>query len=1263
MRALLILAGLALIMLSASAVETCLDCEALANASSAQMFVISDDTTHTLDITLFYINTSASPSRQPVSDSMVIVEMYNSTGLSYIFKTYTDSEGKGTFDYSTWNKGCINFKVLYCPFCLPTSKECGFQECLKFAKMGNTSGYYENVVGTISANDDIPDGPGGNAAPVPLNYQQFKPQLDTESYCPPPPSLSETPALCLPLLIIFSLLAGSLYMTGRNPFAGFALGTPRVGKHIRYQARGRSMSQNIKSVIMSIAAAADEQKMVKNADGKMVRKGTLAKPRWFGFDNIRNIKDVVVGTAGRGGEAGKSGAAHTALAAGSARVRRPGIVQAFRDAARAQRGANVRMSGRLRGESQAGAYFREVGMNLGVVGLGLLNASWLGYVMGTFGLDRALAKAEKALTDSPRHHAAMHIADNEEFQRAAGRTVVPGENRLANLTGTRVERTLEDGSQIVVGRNARGEEVTIRRTSGGTEFLRVAVGGRTMEIQTDTVQIQGGRIVAARYQFTNAAGQVTRYVIENDHLSSIEQVVPVRAAEAGKPPTEVSILYRVGENGSLSVEGIRDQNGQIIQATREGGQITGVGAATIQRDDAGQVTGMSGIAIPREAITAMLQNDGRDASDATGITAMTSDRAMRDMLQAGRAGINNAYENTMTRYIEGQGLVDVTDHNLLRLEKQDRFSIRTLDADYTTASDRLSAEQLTQLRENAAPATAVTGSEAREIRSDMDHLRRVAGDIMESRSLLMQDFQQDGGRALRESNPQLYEDVTQMIRERSEVAQTFDSRLEQSGQSREVRAAAAAILNQVNLGYLDTAYAGEVERGRREFEQARPGDASSLTPRAGAYSDAVQAYRQAVASQTGVNIKAVDVDTPQARTFIQGRMQPAIDQLWRGQAGEISGARGEDATRVQQQVVDREQRQMSGIMGQRVQDRVSVAMASSTSLLSSDAATPGSLENSVGRTLLSLGTRLSNMPESVVLSQVSDALRSDPSISDHQQAMDIARDYLPRAREVARTFDQAARVTTTELSRSTPTYVRSSFDTALSDVPGRFRSATDANDFMVRATRTFGTLPPDAQPEQIDRAVGAFMGYYAQRYAANPGDNPLGLTSHQAYAGMIGNIGQPQMDVLSRIAGVAPPAPSGAAQPQQSYDAMDMRSITAATYGVYTGMREHGAELPQAAYDSALRGIRAFNGEQPDVQVRMEYEKERVAGPVRPQDASPMRQHELERHAVRELSRACAITSSYMQSPEMQGYEQARQEFRQRSGVDIGPYGRHRKKE
>jgi hypothetical protein len=269
----------------------CATCDELANAPQTGIFVLmnsSDASNQHIDIVAYYDNITASPSRQNLSNSILLIEVANTSGLYVVQKTYTNAQGKATFKFNQWNNSCITFKVMYCPYCVPTDIDCeGFKQCLNFSKIQTTANNSDQI---LPADD-------AGSVPSPLNPGKYLPQIATASYCPPPQPLSATPAICLPLIIIFSLLSGALYLTGRNPFAGFNIGGQRIGQHIRYQARGRGFQFSVTQALVAAASVASAGVSISKQGMKGFAKKEAAAVAARGFYNIGSVKQAI--SAGR----------------------------------------------------------------------------------------------------------------------------------------------------------------------------------------------------------------------------------------------------------------------------------------------------------------------------------------------------------------------------------------------------------------------------------------------------------------------------------------------------------------------------------------------------------------------------------------------------------------------------------------------------------------------------------------------------------------------------------------------------------------------------------------------------------------------------------------------------------------------------------------------------------------------------------------------------------------------------------------------------
>ncbi|MFH0885446.1 MAG: hypothetical protein V1861_07090 [Candidatus Micrarchaeota archaeon] len=274
----LLITALPFILHAADPAE-CATCEELINAPQTGIFVLVNDidsSNRYLNIVAYYENLSASPSRQPLNKTILLVELTSPTGNYVLQKTFTNENGTAKFSYTAYDSECLNFKVLYCPFCVPPEVECeGFMQCVDFGHLDTSA---TNADGVTTATDAVV------IAPAELNTVKYLPSLGTASWCPPPPPLAATPALCFPLILIFSLLSGALYLTGRNPFAGFNIGGMRTGQHIRYQARGRGFSFSFTQLAMAGMSVGEAISTAsKQGGGALVkREKDAAKARGIG---------------------------------------------------------------------------------------------------------------------------------------------------------------------------------------------------------------------------------------------------------------------------------------------------------------------------------------------------------------------------------------------------------------------------------------------------------------------------------------------------------------------------------------------------------------------------------------------------------------------------------------------------------------------------------------------------------------------------------------------------------------------------------------------------------------------------------------------------------------------------------------------------------------------------------------------------------------------------------------------------------------------
>jgi hypothetical protein len=249
----------------------CPACAELAGRPRAQMTAMVDSGAKMLEITAYYENLTASPARQPLNNSVLILQVSPVKSEAQLLRIYTDATGKAKYNFQQFTTGgyadqCVQFKIVYCPFCIPETTECGFEACMNFSRITTAA---KKVSEIKNAPDAVP--------PAALNGEKFLPSAASAAYCPPPPTGAETPALCLPLIIVFSLLSGALYATGRNPFAGFDFSGARMGGiPARYQPRGRGVAVSSMAVASAASSIGGAAKTKKDAEAKAKAEGKSA---------------------------------------------------------------------------------------------------------------------------------------------------------------------------------------------------------------------------------------------------------------------------------------------------------------------------------------------------------------------------------------------------------------------------------------------------------------------------------------------------------------------------------------------------------------------------------------------------------------------------------------------------------------------------------------------------------------------------------------------------------------------------------------------------------------------------------------------------------------------------------------------------------------------------------------------------------------------------------------------------------------------------
>ncbi|MFH1520316.1 MAG: hypothetical protein ABID61_01595, partial [Candidatus Micrarchaeota archaeon] len=303
-----------------SNVTGCPMCELVQNYSFSYMNTYEDTLKTTFEVVVYYENKSASPLRQPVAYDPIIVfiDDHKSAELQ-LYRLYTKENGMATLNVSRYKKPgeCYDFTFVSCPFV----SGCGFYACLNATGLPIPKLYKNANLSDIPYHPDPPYYKPAN----PLAGNEFLPSIDHVKICPPPEVTTTLPAFCLPLFLILGLLMGALYYSGKNPMGSFDLTAPRLGSHLRYQARARSMAsfdtmsmaQAVKGAVGDISGIAKGEKSVLGVGGKTTTKmGTKDQVSSQGIVGlIQMVKSLVTGK-GKTAAAWKSGMAGVKKARG-----------------------------------------------------------------------------------------------------------------------------------------------------------------------------------------------------------------------------------------------------------------------------------------------------------------------------------------------------------------------------------------------------------------------------------------------------------------------------------------------------------------------------------------------------------------------------------------------------------------------------------------------------------------------------------------------------------------------------------------------------------------------------------------------------------------------------------------------------------------------------------------------------------------------------------------------------------------------------------
>lgn len=246
----------------------CPYCENLQGYTPGEFFVTTNEEEKKFDVSFFYRSVDGqTEERKPIKAADVLVFTRKSSGFTSELFDYkkTNSEGKFSFDFTNYKDECHEFTFIYCP----AYSGCGFTNCLAGAGLNTTQ---------------IANAPTHLLSDPNRDPHDIMPSVEKVTRCPAPDPVvfNDLPPFCLPLALIFALLAGAMYISGRNPFVGFDFSTPRMQKPFRYTARARGVSFDPSAAVQGViggmkSGKAEASSLSSSVKEKGVIKGTLSQ--------------------------------------------------------------------------------------------------------------------------------------------------------------------------------------------------------------------------------------------------------------------------------------------------------------------------------------------------------------------------------------------------------------------------------------------------------------------------------------------------------------------------------------------------------------------------------------------------------------------------------------------------------------------------------------------------------------------------------------------------------------------------------------------------------------------------------------------------------------------------------------------------------------------------------------------------------------------------------------------------------------------------
>jgi len=231
---------------------------------------------------LFYENGE----RTPIPNATIFITKNNlSLGWGqpdFICKMVTNTEGKVEYEFDPNLTGCVKYDFTFCSIVKDPPESTNktlLAGCLQIVDPANTSNYLTSINYT-----DVPSCSGYVPTPFtppkPCDYASSKARTE---HCTPA-VFSMSAELCWPLAIILGLMAGGMFLLGRNPLQAFSFAAPRMkrGKAIQLGRKGLSFQAEAVAGLAARGIGKTEYetkdgKIMKDKNGKPIVKGTFQR--------------------------------------------------------------------------------------------------------------------------------------------------------------------------------------------------------------------------------------------------------------------------------------------------------------------------------------------------------------------------------------------------------------------------------------------------------------------------------------------------------------------------------------------------------------------------------------------------------------------------------------------------------------------------------------------------------------------------------------------------------------------------------------------------------------------------------------------------------------------------------------------------------------------------------------------------------------------------------------------------------------------------